>query len=272
MTTTTATDCGTTGDTASTSPLVVVVDATNMGHILWHGSRERPDVVEGLPQRCLALHRAWGAYRTVLCFDDGVSFRKRLDPGYKAHRAKPPDALRRALDRAASEAASRWRLPVLSGESLEADDWVASVCGAAVHTGCRVVLVSADKDIRQCLIAGVVTIAASVHLRGSTVDVAWLTAAKLVDKYGVTPAQWVDYQCLVGDTTDGVTGAKGIGPTTAASLLRAAGSLDALLAHPSDFTAHRTQLRALWDLRPRVDLVRQLLRLRTDAPLAAEVL
>jgi len=267
--------------TAATSPIgitgsteaarVVVLDATNWGHMLWHASRGDCDLPAAMLNRCRVLAEAWGAYQVVGCFDQGESFRRQLHPAYKAHRPATDERLRSGLA-AAAELLVREGIPVLAGEQLEADDWIASVCRAAVGCHTRAIVVSADKDVRQCLVAGQVSIAVAVHVRHGVPETRWLTADGLQSQYGVGPELWIDYQCLVGDKTDGIVGAQGIGPKTAVHLLNLAGSLDRLLATPDAFTAQKNQLTSLRELRGRADLVRKLVTLRTDGPCAAEVL
>lgn len=265
-------ECAVTSAAAPSSPLrVVVLDATNWGHMLWHASRGEVDLPTALQSRCELLTRCWGAYRAVACFDQGDSFRRGLAPAYKAHRPATDPSLRAGLDAAAARL-PREGIPVLAGEGLEADDWIASVCKAAIDCGCRAVIVSADKDVRQCLVAGRISIASAVHIRRGVPEVRWLTADHLREQYGVSPERWIDYQCLVGDKTDGIVGARGIGPKGAADLLRKAGTLTRLLAAPDGYTVAKTQLAALREFRDRVDLVRKLVTLRTDGPFAADVL
>src|SRR5262249_11334063 len=56
-------------------------------------------------------------------------------------------------------------------------------------------------------------------------------SASLYKDWGVSPAQVIDFQTLVGDAVDNVKGAPGIGPKTASKLLQDFGTLDNLLAH-----------------------------------------
>lgn len=259
-------------DVAPSSPLrIVVLDATNWGHMLWHAARGEVDLPTALLSRCELLTRCWGAYRAIACFDQGESFRKGLATDYKAQRAATDPSLRAGLDAAASRL-PREGIPVLAGDGLEADDWIASVCRAALDCGGQAVIVSADKDVRQCLVAGRVSIANAVHIRRGVPEVRWLTAGLLREQYGVRPEQWIDYQALVGDRCDGIRGADGIGPKTAARLLAMAGSLERLLVAPDGYTANRRELAALRDFRERSALVRRLVTLRTDGPFAADVL
>ena len=50
--------------------------------------------------------------------------------------------------------------------------------------------------------------------------------AEVKEKLGVEPHQVVDYLTLVGDASDNIKGAKGIGPKTAVALLNMFGNLD----------------------------------------------
>lgn len=45
-------------------------------------------------------------------------------------------------------------------------------------------------------------------------------------KYGVEPSLYLDFKCLVGDTSDNVTGIRGIGPKTAAKIVNQLGNLN----------------------------------------------
>ena len=76
------------------------------------------------------------------------------------------------------------------------------------------------------------------------------------ERYGVEPEQVPDFIALRGDPSDGLPGAPGIGAKTAAELLRAHGSLEALLSAagadaPAD-DADAAAVRASRVMRPRV--------------------
>jgi 5'-3' exonuclease len=79
--------------------------------------------------------------------------------------------------------------------------------------------------------------------------------AGVIEKFGVPPALIPDYLALVGDSSDGYPGLRGWGAKTAASMLRAYGSLEGI---PAD---------RLGEGRDHAFLFRQLARLRTDLPL-----
>jgi DNA polymerase-1 len=51
-------------------------------------------------------------------------------------------------------------------------------------------------------------------------------SAYINERYGIPPSKYLDFKCLVGDTSDNIKGVRGIGPKTAAKLLNTYGSLE----------------------------------------------
>ena len=97
-------------------------------------------------------------------------------------------------------------------------------------------------------------------------------------KFGVWPEQMRDYLTLVGDASDNIKGAKGIGPKKAAELLDDFGTLDrvyeALSKEPTEFrqTYGPAMVKALNDFLGHVDETRALLTLRTDVAVPFETI
>lgn len=106
----------------------------------------------------------------------------------------------------------------------EADDLIAAYVEDAVAGGGRCSIVSTDKDLMQLVRPGV--------LQLSTVQDKWFNVEAVEKKFGVPPERVADFLALAGDTVDGVPGAPGIGPKTAARLLTEFGSLGAILRDP----------------------------------------
>jgi DNA polymerase-1 len=61
-----------------------------------------------------------------------------------------------------------------------------------------------------------------------------IASAEVMEKFGVTPSKVVEVQALAGDSTDNVPGVRGIGVKTAAELINAFGTLEALLARTGE--------------------------------------
>jgi DNA polymerase-1 len=103
----------------------------------------------------------------------------------------------------------------------------------------------------------------------------WTGPAEVEKKMGVSPAQVIEYQALLGDKVDNVPGVPGVGEVTAAALIRHFGSVEAMLARPEEIPQAvkrggdklRDKLVASAE---RLRLNRQLVTLKTDMELPWE--
>ena len=125
----------------------------------------------------------------------------------------------------------------------------------------EVLIASADKDL-----LALVSDRVSVH---STLNGDILGPAEVIKKLGVSPCQVVDYLTLVGDVSDNIRGAKGIGPKTAVAMLTMFGNIDDIFLAMDKGEAGLTpgQFASLLELRPRLESVRALVTMRTDVPM-----
>lgn len=249
---------------------VLLIDVSNVAHVAWHGFRGNVDLPRFVADKVRRLAELWQCCRVICAEDSRQSFRRDLDQAYKAHRPETDQDLVAAVESTRQELSRHWT--VIGALGYEADDAIATACRCAREVGLRAIILSADKDLRQCLVDGSVTICRNARSNGHAgFACEWLTASMLRHEYGVTPAQWPDWQALVGDKSDGIVGANGIGPKTATELLQAAGDLSTLLEAPERFSTRRTVQAALITFRSRAELVRQLVTLKTDCPLVQEV-
>lgn len=155
-------------------------------------------------------------------FDEslGSCYRNEIFPAYKSSREHADEPLKFQLE-ACRKLTEILRIPCFSGPRFEADDYIASLSKLAREQGKSVVIVSRDKDLGQLLL-------------GET-DSQWDFAGDkhvqrqdFIDKFGVAPERFPDYQGLVGDAVDDIPGVPGVGAKTAASLLQNFGSLEQL--------------------------------------------
>ncbi len=153
----------------------------------------------------------------------GDTFRNEIDPNYKANRSAPPPELTMQLP-IAIEWIDKMGYKTLGMSGYEADDMIATVTKLAKDKGYNVRVVSHDKDLYQLIEDGKVTIVDAIKRK--SVD-----EKACYDKYGVTPAQFIDYQSILGDSADNVPGVKGIGKVGAEKLLKEYGDLDNIYAH-----------------------------------------
>ncbi|MDZ4691911.1 DNA polymerase I [Terricaulis sp.] len=155
-----------------------------------------------------------------------ITFRNELYPEYKAHRPPTPEDLAPQFP-LIRDATRAFNLPCIEMGGFEADDLIATYARQAAATGASVRIVSSDKDLMQLIVDGVIQLYDPMKNR-------LLGPEAVMEKFGVTPDKVIDAQALIGDSTDNVPGAPGIGPKTAAELITQFGSLDAILERANE--------------------------------------
>ena len=147
------------------------------------------------------------------------SFRNDFYPAYKAHREASPPELEAQVDPTVDVIEALGAATFID-ERFEADDIIATIIDRTSSSGAHYVIVSTDKDLTQ-LVSDRVTLVEPA--RGLRFDAAGVEA-----KFGVRPDQMTDFLGLAGDAVDNIPGVRGIGPKTAADLLRRYGSLEGI--------------------------------------------
>ena len=239
--------------------IVHVIDGTYelfrhfYGQRSWNEGKDKPfGAVAGVLHSVLEMIET-GATHIGVATDHVIeSFRNELWPDYKTG-----EGIERVLaaqflpleDALAAMGVAVW--PMIE---LEADDGLASAAHLAAEDPRveKVCIWANDKDLAQCVRGDRVV---QIIRRGMQVRNAEAVRAK----FGVEPALIPDFLALVGDAQDGYPGIRGIGPTTAASLLNRYGPIESF--PPETLGAERD----------RAILFKTLATLRTDAPLFANV-
>ena len=101
--------------------------------------------------------------------------------------------------------------------------------------------------------------------RGGSSGVAadWVTEENADEKFGIPPSQVVDYLALVGDSSDNIPGARGVGPKTAVALLQQHGDIEALIANAEGLKPPRAS-KSLRENAEAVQLSKRLVTIMTD--------
>lgn len=216
--------------------LLLVVDAPSLLHRNHH-ARAHTRAVDGAGRPVWALH---GMLRQILesidafapdavlfgLDDRTASLRRDAYPDYKAGRAEKHPELIGQLERAGA-LLDALGLATLTPPGLEADDVSASGAAWARRAGWRCVIITSDRD-------------AFAHIDDHTSVLrlinGGIAASPLLDRrklrlmYGIDAGAYLDYAALRGDASDNLPGLRGIGEKTAALLLEAAGSMQAVWA------------------------------------------
>jgi DNA polymerase-1 len=162
----------------------------------------------------------------VLCFGaDAAAYRTELYPPYHATRPRVPDPLAWQFERAPEFfAAFGWSEETSDG--LEADDLLGSLASVESAAGGHTLIVTGDRDMYQC-VGETVSV---LYLKSGTTGFEEVNAKEVKRRYGIPPELVPDFIALRGDPSDGLPGAAGVGPKTAADLLTRHGSLEGAIA------------------------------------------
>lgn len=227
---------------AGPTPLLLLVDGHALAYRAFHALREPMSAPDGEPTGATfgftnMLLAALAAYRPshlAVAFDKGRSGREQLYPPYKANRAARPPELDRQLERIA-EIVAAFNIPVYALEGFEADDVLGSLSAQAEAAGIDCLLLTGDSDLLQ--LVGPYTRVAISGRRMADAEV--YDADRVRERYGVAPAELAEWKGLKGDSSDNVPGVAGIGEKGATELIRAHGTVEAVLAAAPAFKPGR---------------------------------
>ena len=141
----------------------------------------------------------------------GNNFRHQLYPAYKANRDEAPEDLKKQLP-IAIDWIREMGFASLEKEGFEADDVIATLAKYGKEQGLNVRIVSHDKDLYQMIEDGKVVMYDSVKRKE-------ITSEDCFKKFGVYPQDFINFQAILGDSSDNIPGVKGIGKVGASKLI-----------------------------------------------------
>ena len=154
------------------------------------------------------------------------TFRSERFPDYKANRSATPDEFRSQTS-FLYELVSGFGIRHFAVEGFEADDIIATLAKRAESEDFEVLICTGDRDSFQ-LINEKTTV---LYPKRGVTDLARMTPDAVLEKYGLTPAQYPDFAALRGDPSDNLPSIPGVGEKTAAKWIIEFGSLEKLLAN-----------------------------------------
>ncbi len=215
-------------------PRLVLIDGHALAHRAFHAlpadmkttHGELTNAVYGFTSMLLNVLRDEKPTHIAVTFDKGYTFREEVYPDYKANRAEMADEMRVQMDRI-RRVVEALSIPVFEREGYEADDLLGTLARQAEEQGVETLIVTGDTDILQLV---------DEHTRVLTSrwrfsDTVTYDPAGVRERYGLDPAQLVDYKALVGDKSDNIPGVPGVGEKTAVSLLQQYSSLEGIYEH-----------------------------------------
>ena len=243
---------------------LLAIDGLNIVRRIYEAGSEPDSVLKAraaLRFSLSAFHKLVNEHaptHVLAAFDfGGNTWRHDLYGQYRAHRAPMPDELRAALPEF-YEKLNAFGIKVLCLPDVEADDVIATVVLRwLTEARGQAIVVSTDKDLHVLIADGALV---WDHFKNEWRDSAWVQA-----RFGVPPEQLANLLALMGDAVDGSPGVSKIGLKTAARLLQAYGSLEAIMAGAG--ILKNTVGENLRKDAAMLVLSRQLVQLKADVPL-----
>lgn len=171
-----------------------------------------------------------------LCVAFDVSaptFRHELYTEYKGTRKGMPDELREQIP-VMKEVLKSMGICMIEKAGLEADDILGTLAKKAEKDGFFVSLVSGDRDLLQ--IASEQIKIRIPKTRGGKTEVEDYYAKDVLEKYQVTPLQFIELKALMGDTSDNIPGVPKIGEKTATDLMVKYQSIEGIYENIEEIT------------------------------------
>ncbi len=244
-------------------PKLILIDGSSYLYRAFHAlpplsnARGEPTgALFGVVNMLRATLKANPDYLAFVSDAPGPTFRDALYAQYKANRPPMPDDLRAQVEPMLAIVGALG-FPILRVPGVEADDVIGTLALQAQALGIEVEVSTSDKDMAQ-LVGSHVTL---VNTMSNTV----MDRDGVLEKFGVTPQQIIDFLALTGDAIDNIPGVPKCGPKTAAKWLAEYATLDGVIAHADRIGGKIGEsLRATL---PQLPLSRQLATIKVDVPL-----
>ena len=219
--------------------LYLVIDGNSLMHRAFHAVPDTLTAADGTPTNAvfgflsmlIKLIETSKPDAIVCAFDAGKpAFRTQALPTYKSKRPPMDDSLRSQFP-IMEDILHSLNIPVVKIKDWEGDDIIGSVARMCEASGNLAYLATGDKDAYQ-LITDNVKIITTKH-RSSEVII--IGHDEVVERFGVSPNQIIDFIGLKGDPSDEIPGVPGIGEKTASKILNDFGSIEGVYENLDKF-------------------------------------
>ncbi|MCI7492959.1 MAG: DNA polymerase I [Lachnobacterium sp.] len=164
-------------------------------------------------------------YLTVAFDVHAPTFRHKMFEGYKGTRKPMADELRQQVP-LIKELLTKMGVKIVEMEGYEADDILGTLSVRAEKEGMDVAVISGDRDLLQLATDHVMIRIPKTKKTGTEIEN--YNTKDVIEKYQVTPKEFIDVKALQGDTADNIPGVPGIGEKTAGALISKYHSIEAV--------------------------------------------
>ena len=151
------------------------------------------------------------------------TFRHKMFDGYKATRKAMPEELVPQVS-LMKEVLRAMNITILEQEGFEADDIIGTVSQKCEEQGLECDILTGDKDDLQLASTDTKIYLVTTRMGNTSTEI--YDADKVMERYGVTPREFIDVKAIMGDSSDNIPGVKGIGEKGALALITKFHDLD----------------------------------------------
>ena len=166
------------------------------------------------------------------------TFRHKMFADYKGTRKGMPDELAEQVP-VIKEVLKAMDIPMMMQEGYEADDLLGTMSVIGESQGYEVKIISGDRDLLQLATDKVQIRIPKTKMSGTIVEDYY--AADVMEKYQVTPKEFIDVKALMGDASDNIPGIPGIGEKTATKLIKEFHSIENAYEHIEEVKPNRAK-------------------------------
>lgn len=181
-------------------------------------------------------------YLTVAFDRSEPTFRHKMYDAYKGTRKPMADELRQQVP-VMKEVLQAMGIVIVEKPGYEADDLLGTIAGKAEKAGMEVSIISGDRDLLQLATEKVKIRIPKTKRTGTEIED--YNAKDVLEKYQVTPTEFIDVKALMGDSSDNIPGVPGIGEKTATNLIVTYKSIENAYAHVEEIKPNRAKTALL---------------------------
>lgn len=184
----------------------------------------KTNAIYGFTNMLLKIIDTYNPTHISVAFDrKAPTFRHIEFKEYKAGRKKMPDELREQFE-PLKDLLDKFNIHRLEIDGYEADDIIGTVSKIAEDNGFKVYIVTGDKDAIQLASNKTTTL---ITKKGVG-EVEEYDYDSVIEKYEMTPTQFIDLKGLMGDKSDNIPGVPGIGEKTGIKLIKEFSSIEGI--------------------------------------------
>lgn len=205
---------------------------------------------------------------TYMCvaFDrKAPTFRHKEYADYKAGRKKTPDELGQQFS-LIREVLDCLGITYVEMDGFEADDIIGTLSRRYDEQGFEVLVVSGDKDLLQLATDNIKVLLTKKGV--STVEIYDTNA--MLDRYGLTPVQFIDLKGLMGDQSDNIPGVPGVGEKTGIKLLKEYNTIEEIYENIDNIKAKKLK-QNLEENKLQAFMSRRLAQIITNVPIETDI-